>query len=451
MDRTEASDAFNAGSIPVGCISSPCCSVGFKKGFFMLKKIWNTVYDYVWKNSKWMLPLLLVVVVAIVVAVALKAKDAKELSDAAQDEQGIVENLAEAMPEATPETTPDIAQVHLLENTNEALHTLICTYYNAYAEGDVETIKSISNYVKDTDEITIPEMSVYVEQYPVLTIYTKEGPVENSYLAYVYYKMKVTGFEETVSGMETFYVCTNADGSLYLNRGGASQEELDYIQKVSLQEDVVELYNRVTVECSDTFANNADLYYYIQEVVNEVQKNTGEQIAAGVTGDGEGSGEEPGTEGDGEGLPDAGTTDEPTPGGDGTAYEGPIYAKATTTVNVRSSDSEQADKVDKVTGGTKVEVLEQRVNGWTKVKVNGKEGYIKSEFLTVITVVNAGDSIGQVTATSNVNVRAAASQDAERLGLLTGGTTVELLENLGEWSKINYNGQVGYVKSEFLQ
>ena len=449
MDRTEASDAFNAGSIPVGCISSPCCSVGFKKGFFMLKKIWNTVYDFVWKNSKWMLPLLLVVVVAIVVAVALRAKDAKEQKEAVQNEQGIVENE----PEATPEATPEITQVPLAENTNEALHTLICTYYNAYAEGDVDTIKSISNYVKDTDEITIPEMSVYVEQYPVLTIYTKEGPVENSYLAYVYYQMKVTGFEETVSGMETFYVCTNSDGSLYLNRGGASQEELDYIQTVSLQEDVVELYNRVTVECSDTFANNAELYYYIQEIVNEVQKNTGEQLAAGIAGEGDGEveGGGNGTEQTGETLPEGGTTDEPVTGGEDTTHDGPIYAKATTTVNVRSSDSEQADKIDKVTSGTKVEVLEQRVNGWTKVKVNGNEGFIKSEFLNVITVVNPGESVGQVTATSNVNVRAAASQDAERLGLLTGGTTVELLENLGEWSKINYNGQVGYVKSEFLQ
>ena len=101
MDRTEASDAFNAGSIPVGCISSPCCSVGFWKGFFMIKKIWNTVYDFVWKHSKWMLPVLLIAVVAIVVAVALGAKDKKQ-QEAMQQEAG---NMAQ-MPEATPEALP---------------------------------------------------------------------------------------------------------------------------------------------------------------------------------------------------------------------------------------------------------------------------------------------------------------------------------------------------------
>lgn len=404
----------------------------------MIKRIWNTVYDFVWKHSKWMLPVLLIAVVAIVVAVALGAKDAKQQAAVQQGTEGVV-----AEPTATPEVQQTEVLVPLVENTNAELHTLLCTYYNAYAEGDVETIRSISNHVEDTDAIKIPETSIYVESYPELYIYTKTGPVENSYLAYVYFKMKVTGFEETVSGMETYYVCTKEDGTLYINNGGASKEELEYIQTVSLQEDVVELYNRVTVECSDTFANNPDLYYYIKEVVNVVQKNTGEQLAQIIAGKEENTGEEGNTTGDDTGE----VTQDPVQ----TENEGPVYAKATTTVNVRSSDSEQADKVDKISGGTKVEVLEQRLNGWTKVKVNGTEGFVKSEYLSLIEVVNASDAIGKVTAKENVNVRMAPNTDADRLGTLTGGTTVDLLEQLDGWCKINYNGQVGYVNADYVQ
>lgn len=405
----------------------------------MIKKIWNTVYDFVWKNSKWMLPVLLIAVVAIVVAVALGAKDAKQ-QDAMQKE---AENSAQ-IPEATPEAQPTEVLVPLVENSNAELHTLLCTYYNAYAEGDVETIRSISSHLEDTEAIKIPETSVYVESYPELIIYTKEGPSENSYLAYVYFKMKVTGFEETVSGMETYYVCTKEDGTLYINNGGATQEEMDYIQKVSLQEDVVELYNRVTVECSDTFANNLDLYYYVKEVVNVVNKNTGEQLAQIIAGKEESG--DAGTEQNPDNNSEV-TTQDPVQAG----TDEPVYAKTTTTVNVRSSDSEQADKVDKVSGGTKVEVIEQRLNGWTKVKVNGAEGFIKSEFLSLIEVVNAADAIGRVTAKENVNVRMAPSTDADRLGTLSGGTTVDLLEQLDGWCKINYNGQVGYVNADYVQ
>ena len=408
----------------------------------MIKKIWNTVYDFVWKHSKWMLPVLLIAVVAIVVAVALGAKDANR-QDAMQKE---MEESA-MVPEATPEVQQTETLVPLVENTNAELHTLLCTYYNAYAEGDIETIKTIFSQLEDTEAIKIPETSVYVESYPELNIYTKEGPVENSYLAYVYFKMKVTGFEETVSGMETYYVCTKPDGTLYINNGGASQEEMEYIQTVSLQEDVVELYNRVTVECSDTFANNPDLYYYIKEVVNVVNKNTGEQLAQIIAGKEE---ENAGNEG-GEQNQEGDNTEIETQDPVQEENEGPVYAKATTTVNVRSSDSEQADKVDKISGGTKVEVLEQRLNGWTKIKVNGTEGFIKSEFLVLIEVVSAADAIGKVTAKENVNVRMAPNTDADRLGTLAGGTTVDLLENLDGWCKINYNGQVGYVNADYVQ
>lgn len=413
----------------------------------MLKEKWNLICNFVLKHSKIMLPILLIAVVAIVVSVALGANDSRRQEDEAL-QAGMVS--VEAQPTAEPAKEEGIPQVPLTENTISELYTLICTYYNAYASGDVEAMKEVVNYVSDTDAISIPEMSKYVEQYPELTVYTKEGPVENSYLAYVYFKMKVTGFEDLISGMETFYVCTKEDGTLYLNKGEAGDEELEYIQTVSLQDDVVELYNRVTVECSDTFANNEDLYYYIQEVVNEVQKVTGEQLAAQISSEsgddtqnveGEGTAEQP-VDGEGQQQEEAVTASE---------EDGPIYAKATTTVNVRSSDSEQADKIDKITGGTKVEVLEQRVNGWSKVKVNGNEGYIKSEFLRVITVVGSGDAIGTVTATSNVNVRESASENAERLGMLAGGTEVDLLAEENGWCKINYNGQIGYVKADYVQ
>lgn len=418
----------------------------------MLKEKIKLIFNVALKHSKWLLPALLIVVVAITVSVALKANDTRTLDTEVAGE-GLVSVEAEELSEdKLEEVAPTPAPME--ENTNSDLHTLVCTYYNAYAYGDIETLKSISNYVEDTEEITILEMSQYVDSYPELTIYTKPGPIENSYLAYVYYKMKVIGFEEAISGMETFYVCTDDNGTMYLSRGEVSEEEREYIQQASLQDDVVELYNRATVECSDALTANEALYYYIQEIVKEVQKATGETLAAQIAG----------TEGTTEGG-DAGAVEEAqttevtgeqsveaaaTPVPETPVSTEPIYAKATTTVNVRSSDSEQADKVDKITGGTKVEVLEQKVNGWSKVSVNGVEGYIKSEYLLVISA-NAGDAIGTVTAISNVNVRSSASESGKRIGLLSGGTTVDLLGTENGWCKINYGGQVGYVKADFVQ
>lgn len=409
----------------------------------MLKEKMKLMGGFLVKNSKMVFPIVLVLAVAVTVLFALKAKDNKRQEELAkesmpQESVGVVEATAEPA-----------VEIPVTENTIPEIQQLIDTYYGAYAIGDIETIKTITNYLDETEGLRIQAMSEFVEDYPVKTIYTRPGPVQDSFLAYVHFKMKVTNFEDTVSGMETFYICKKADGSYYLNEGEVSEEELKFIEKVAAQEDVVELYNRVNVECSDTLKANEELFYYIQEVVKEVQKSTGEALAEQKQNDSEAEGE---PEGEVVQECDADTgnneTAEPTtPVQDAE----PIYAKATTTVNVRVSDSEQSDKVDKVSGGTKVEVLEQKVNGWSKVKFGKTEGYIKSEFLQLLNVVSNAEVIGTVTATSNVNVRMNPDETADRMGVLSGGETVDLLGRENGWCKINYSGQIGYVKEDFVQ
>lgn len=183
-----------------------------------------------------------------------------------------------------------------------------------------------------------------------------------------------------------------------------------------------------------------------------VPENSGE---AGVPGDSDstdpGNGD-PGNAVDPGNVQDpgsAGERQEPVP--ETPVNTGPQYATATTTVNVRDSDSELAEKLGKVRGGEKVQVQQVQQNGWTKIIYEGGDGFIKSEYLQIVENADGLASIGTVTATENVNVRAAASETAERLGLLTGGTTLELLANEDGWCKVKYNGQVGYVKSEYVQ
>ena len=104
-----------------------------------------------------------------------------------------------------------------------------------------------------------------------------------------------------------------------------------------------------------------------------------------------------------------------------------------------------------MSGGTKLQVIEQRPNGWTKVDYEGKEGYIKTEFLQAAESAAGAETVGTVTASTNINVRASASETADRLGVLSGGDSAELVGTEGDWSKIKYNGQIGYVKSEYVQ
>ena len=454
MDRTEASDAFNAGSIPVGCIyitliigremrEAACGFLQFKeyfrirKGLYMWKEKIHSIGNYIIKHNKVVLPAVVVVAVAITVSVSLSLSNRHK---EAQQEAEIASAASETVTETATEEVP------LVANEEGAIYTLIATYYNAMATGDEETLRSVCDEISDKDMYRYVELSQYIDYYPTLEIYTKTGPEEGSVIAYVYYKISFVGHEEEVPGYQALYICTNDQGGLYIKRGENSEEVNEYIKTVSTQDDVVEFNNKITVEYNELMVEHPEVLQYISELDSQVSIAVGEKLANQVAGETQVA--EAGTE---EGSTDG--QDTQTENGEQQEAEdqGPQYVTTTTTVNVRSSDSEQADKLGKVSGGTKLQVLEQRPNGWTKVDYEGKEGYIKTEFLQLAESAAGAESIGTVTATTNINVRASASETADRLGVLSGGDSAELVGTEGDWSKIKYNGQIGYVKSEYVQ
>lgn len=454
MDRTEASDAFNAGSIPVGCIyitliigremrEAACGFLQFKeyfrirKGLYMWKEKIHSIGNYIIKHNKVVLPAVVVVAVAITVSVSLS------LSNRHKEAQQEAEIASAASETATETATEDVP---LVANEEGAIYTLIATYYNAMATGDEETLRSVCDEISDKDMYRYVELSQYIDYYPTLEIYTKTGPEEGSVIAYVYYKISFVGHEEEVPGYQALYICTNDQGGLYIKRGENSEEVNEYIKTVSTQDDVVEFNNKITVEYNELMVDHPEVLQYISELDSQVSIAVGEKLANQVAGETQVA--EAGTE---EGSTDG--QDTQTENGEQQEAEdqGPQYVTTTTTVNVRSSDSEQADKLGKVAGGTKLQVLEQRPNGWTKVDYEGKEGYIKTEFLQLAESAAETETIGTVTATTNINVRASASETADRLGVLSGGDSAELVGTEGDWSKIKYNGQIGYVKSEYVQ
>ena len=454
MDRTEASDAFNAGSIPVGCIyitliigremrEAACGFLQFKeyfrirKGLYMWKEKIHSIGNYIIKHNKVVLPAVVVVAVAITVSVSLS------LSNRHKEAQQEAE-IASAASETATETATE--EVPLVANEEGAIYTLIATYYNAMATGDEETLRSVCDEISDKDMYRYVELSQYIDYYPTLEIYTKTGPEEGSVIAYVYYKISFVGHEEEVPGYQALYICTNDQGGLYIKRGENSEEVNEYIKTVSTQDDVVEFNNKITVEYNELMVDHPEVLQYISELDSQVSIAVGEKLANQVAAETQVA--EAGTE---EGSTDG--QDTQTENGEQQEAEdqGPQYVTTTTTVNVRSSDSEQADKLGKVSGGTKLQVLEQRPNGWTKVDYEGKEGYIKTEFLQLAESAVGTETIGTVTATTNINVRASASETADRLGVLSGGDSAELVGTEGDWSKIKYNGQIGYVKSEYVQ
>ena len=147
-----------------------------------------------------------------------------------------------------------------------------------------------------------------------------------------------------------------------------------------------------------------------------------------------------------------------------------MKAKATDVVNIRTSDSETADKIDRAQIGQEFVVLEQRGNGWSKVEYEGQEAFIKSDYLEIIEeeVAEASNSqtsnsstqenadtvevSGTVKVIENVKVRKGPSTDSDSLGTVYVGTELDLVMKQADgWTKIKYQGQIAYVKSDYVE
>ena len=378
------------------------------------------------KNIKILLPICVIVIVAICVAAALITRE-----DAV-----IVNETLDSM--NTGETVAAISADNPLEGDKyPEINNIVITYLNALADGDVDTISSITNNMTDIERIRITELGKYIDAFPEYNVFTKIGPTEDSFIVYAAARAQFPGVDELVPGIYCFYVCTDENGKLYFNEGTLTEEEQIYIDAINADTSVVNLMDSIDKEYQELLENNDSVRNYIEVMQNEIRGAVGTALASASTEGSEEVGIEP-------------LSDDPT-----ILYTA-VQAITTDTINVRSSDSESADRLGKIQKGTTVDVIEIRVNGWSKLIYEGKEAYVKNDYLQVIEPedeAGTGENVanGTVVTKATVNVRSQANTTSTRLGQVAEGTTLEWIKDVdGGFSKVIYEGQVGYIKSEYL-
>ena len=121
-------------------------------------------------------------------------------------------------------------------------------------------------------------------------------------------------------------------------------------------------------------------------------------------------------------------------------------------LNFRRGASTNASKIGTIPKGTEVGFISES-NGWSKISYNGKVGYVSSRYLS--NKLNTPSTDNNVKSTkivtaSSLNFRRGASTNASKIGTIPKGTEVGFISESNGWSKISYNGKVGYVSSSYL-
>lgn len=128
-------------------------------------------------------------------------------------------------------------------------------------------------------------------------------------------------------------------------------------------------------------------------------------------------------------------------------------ANVESSLNVREAADETSELVGKMQSDAGCEILEQD-GDWYKIQSGKVTGYVKGEFL--ITGDDAKAKAAEVMTTvatvktQTLNVRAEMSTDCTILALMPEGEELEVLEDDGDWVKVDLDGDEGYVSKEYV-
>ena len=120
-----------------------------------------------------------------------------------------------------------------------------------------------------------------------------------------------------------------------------------------------------------------------------------------------------------------------------------------TGLNLRSGASAGYSIITSAPRGAAVIILESAGNNWYKVNYRGSIGYMSGDYLKLTTSVDGTFGTGTING-SSVRFRSAPSLSAGILGTYNTGTKMTVVGVSGDWYKVNYNGKVGYVYSQYL-
>lgn len=377
------------------------------------------------------------------------------------------------------------------ENENPEINELIKNYYAAYAAGDIDTLLTMASPVSENEQAYIALYSQYVEEYQNQIYYTKQGLDENSYIVSVYLEVKFAGVDTVAPGLDMFYVRTNEDGKLYidnlysqynmrLNESALDTSVNALIKEYTNKDDFKELLAEVQKKYEDAIAADETLATMANVTIPEAISNWAADIAQQSTEVAQATEEESeeasedenksdeNSDNENESEDNENSDNEEESDDNEDSDNGENEDAQTTSEKVKTLDKvnirEKADSDSKRLGqAAKGETFTRTgtEGDWSIIDYNGKKGYIKSEYLT--TDVSSDEEEGEaasnglvegtvITLENTTNIRSSMDENSDKVGVAYPGEKVTVVMSYAEgWTKVKWNGETGYVKTDLLQ
>lgn len=138
-------------------------------------------------------------------------------------------------------------------------------------------------------------------------------------------------------------------------------------------------------------------------------------------------------------------------------YANLAIAQVTDYVNVRSLPSTDGEIVGKIYNGSVAQVLATAGDNddWFQIISGDVEGFIKAEYFLygeeAEAVIDRYVTYYATVLADRLNVRGEQSADSRRIGYIDNGENVKVVEDCGDWLKVQYtDSKQGYVSAEYV-
>ncbi|MCC2376609.1 SH3 domain-containing protein [Bacillus wiedmannii] len=132
-------------------------------------------------------------------------------------------------------------------------------------------------------------------------------------------------------------------------------------------------------------------------------------------------------------------------------YENPVTVN-TNVLRVRTQPNTSSAIMGRVYEGKVLQVIGED-NGWLKINHNGKIGYVSGEFVSkngISAKTNVSTSRSKIVTANALRVRTQPNTSSAIMGRVYEGKAIQVIGEDNGWLKINHNGKVGYVSSQFV-
>ena len=163
------------------------------------------------------------------------------------------------------------------KDADEVLNAFIQKYFTAITECDNETLQDMvtepSEYNSDEN---LKRKAEFITGYDNITVYTKAGQDEDSYVVFVVANLTIAGVNSSPYDIMTLYVVNGARGYL-IHNGKITDDITAYIDKVKGDEDIQKVYQSIEESNNELKEKDASLQEFY-DIIN--RKNVETNAAA---------------------------------------------------------------------------------------------------------------------------------------------------------------------------